>query len=546
MSRDTVLELELVDDYLAGNLDEARQAELERTLRAEPGARRQFWIAINHEVLLRKNAFAGSTAEVAPVVIRPPTDWWRTASLRWASAALLLIAVGGLALVVRFSGDGPVAEIAGVNASDKPGVLRHANQGTVTLRNGLPVSPGDRIELTTGTTLDLRWRGEVTRIALSGGATLAIAAESTGMRLRLERGTLVAEVAPQASGRSFVVHTTQAAVTVVGTRFAVSTDAERTSVDVEQGRVRVADHSTGANVEVGAGGTAVAESGKAVALAEPRAWRWADRRPLGLMMLCAAQQGWPTNPRGWFNDPALDITSVAGLAAFQRRLDALIDQTIINLREMDAQGVVFWDIEGRELPIGYVGDPRQLGRLAPEMDAVADRMFARLRAAGVKVGVALRSQELVAGRAQRVTDPAGLLQAKIAYARKRWGATLFPILGSVGDRSGEMSMATLCRRVVAAHPDVLLMPTGDDVDVYRWSGVWQDAATPSHPDPIAARSALPAAFGVLKVLEPPELEQRHDELVRQVAAGDILTFRAWYRDPGLEPVKRIQAEAHKP
>ena len=542
MSRDAVLAL--VDDYLAGTLDDARQAELERTLRAEPQARRLFWIAVNHEVLLRKNAFAGSSADVPPVVIRQSSAWWRRAPLRWAAAALLMLAVGGAALLGHFGGGGPVAEIAGLIAGEEPGVLRHVNRSTVALRDGLLVSSGDRIELAAGATLDLRWRSEQTRFALSGEARVVISQEAAGARLRLDQGTLVAEVAHQSPGQSVVITTPQAAVTVIGTRFSVIAAEARTSVDVEQGRVRVADHGTSVDVE--AGGRALAETGKPVALAEQAAWRWADRRPIGLMMLSGGQQGWATNPRGWFNDQSVDVTTAVGRAAFQRRMEEKIDQTIVNLREMNAQGVVFWDLEGRELPISYVGDPRRLAELAPEMDAIADRLFARLRAAGVRVGMALRSQALVAGHVQPVTDPAGLLQAKIAYARKRWGATMFALLGSVGDSHGEMGMATLCRRVVAANPDILLMPTSTDADAYRWSGVWQDPATPSSPTPMVARRTLSEAFGVLRLLDEPELVQRHDELVRVVAAGDILTFRAWYRDPAQAQIKRIYAEARTP
>ncbi|MBA3935912.1 MAG: hypothetical protein H0X38_00465, partial [Planctomycetes bacterium] len=267
-------------------------------------------------------------------------------------------------------------------------------------------------------------------------------------------------------------------------------------------------------------------------------------RPIGLMMLCAAETGWAHNPRGWFSDPLVDTATPAGVAAFHQRLEVMIDVTIVHLTEMGAQGVVFWDLEGRATTLSYVGDPRQLGRLAPEMDSVADRIFSRLRNAGFSVGVALRAQEATAASAglvlRPVADPARLLQAKIDYAQRRWGATIFPVLG---DSGGVLPMATICRRVGAASPGLLLMPSCDGGEAYRWSAPWQDARKPTAPQPADARRTLPGAFGAFAEMEPEELARRRDELVQAVTAGDILTFRAWYADPAQPLIRAIYAAA---
>jgi hypothetical protein len=357
---------------------------------------------------------------------------------------------------------------------------------------------------------------------------------------------VVAEVAPQVAGRRFIIATPQAHITVVGTRFSVKAGDDRTEVDVEEGRVRVATLAGGTPVEIGAGERALRIAGQPPTIVPTQSWSWADRRPIGVMMLSGVLPRSQGNPRGWFNDQGIDITTPAGLAAFQQRLDAQADLTLTLLREQDAQGVVFWDLEGREHLIGYVGDPRQLARFSPEMDAGVDRMMQRLRDAGFAVGVALRAQAAVwedDGRTpnlRTVNDPAGLLLDKIAYARQRWGATLFPILGQSGSAMG---METICRRVVAQHPDLLLMPTVGDAETYRWCGAWQDPQSPSTPDPSAARRTIKGAFGIHKALDVAQMTPRHEELVRGVAAGDILTFRAWWRDPANAVIGRIRAEA---
>ncbi|HEX3133125.1 MAG TPA: FecR domain-containing protein [Planctomycetota bacterium] len=537
-SQDTLLLL--VDDHLAGRLDERGRAELEHLLAEQPDAHRLFWIAVNHEILLR-SALAGAAAANA----EPSTttrDWWRHPLI--AAVALLLIAVGAAVTGWFATTPMPVADIANVAAVGNPGVVRHADGKQIPLRNGLPLATDDRIELGTDTSIDLRWRSEATVITLAGGSIATIARASDSERLRLDHGSLVAAVAHQTPGQQFAIATPEAQVTVIGTRFAVHTGDNRTEVDVEQGRVRVATLAGDKPVEINAGERAMRIAGQAPVIVPSQRWQWTDRRPIGVMMLSAANTGWVTNPRGWFNDQAIDVTTPAGLAAFQKRIDAQIDLAITLLHEQNAQGVVFWDLEGREHLIGYVGDPRQLARFAPEMDAAADRIFTRLREAGFAIGVALRAQAAVwedqgtLPNLRTVNDSAGLLTEKIAYARQRWGATLFPILGQSGS---VMGMETICRRVVALHPDVLLMPTAADADTYRWCGAWQDPQFPSTPDPAAARRSVPGAFGVHKALDAALLKQRYDELVHATANGDILTFRAWWRDPANEVVALIHA-----
>lgn len=534
--------LDLVDDHLTGRLDERGRIELERLLGEHAEARRLFWVATNHEVMLR-SAFAHSAIVPLPAPVPAARHWWRRSA--WAAAALLLITIGAAVWGWRSWTAPQVAVISGIATGGHPGYV-HVRGKQTSLYEGLPLHPGERIVLGAGTSVDLRWRHESTTITLSDSADAIIATPDEHERLRLDRGTVVAEIAHQEPGQRFIIATPQAQITVIGTRFVVHTTDDRTEVDVEQGRVRVATLAGDKPVEIGAGERAVRIAGQAPTVVPSQRWEWKDRRPIGVMMLSGATPGFPGNPRGWFNDQAIDVTTPTGLAAFQTRIDAQMDLTIDLLREQDAQGVVFWDLEGREHLIGYVGDPRQLARFAPEMDAAIDRLMQRLRDAGFSVGVALRAQEAVwedQGRTpnlRTVGDPAGLLLEKIAYARKRWNATLFPIMGQSGNTTG---METITRRVVAAHPDILLMPTVGDADTYRWCGAWQDPQAPSTPEPSAARRSMPGAFGVYKALDAAQMAPRHDELVRAVAAGDILTFRAWWRDPANAVITRLRTEA---
>jgi hypothetical protein len=99
-----------------------------------------------------------------------------------------------------------------------------------------------------------------------------------------------------------------------------------------------------------------------------------------------------TNPRGWFNDPTIDVTTVKGTAAFQDRLLKWADGAVTEMRRMGAQGEIIWCIEGQQLPTSYVGDPSQAETLAPELLGVLDQFIKKFTDAGFKTGFTLRTQ----------------------------------------------------------------------------------------------------------------------------------------------------------
>jgi hypothetical protein len=132
------------------------------------------------------------------------------------------------------------------------------------------------------------------------------------------------------------------------------------------------------------------------ASAFPSQLQWADRRAVGTLFLSSAAIGSASNPRGWFNDPTIDVTNAAGVASLKTRVLAFADASIAILRSMNAQGMITWDIEGQQYPhaTSYVGDPRMFATLAPEMAGIADAYFQKFRDAGFRLGVCIRPQQL--------------------------------------------------------------------------------------------------------------------------------------------------------
>lgn len=287
---------------------------------------------------------------------------------------------------------------------------------------------------------------------------------------------------------------------------------------------------------------------RAFAKAHPMTLNWSDRRPIASLFLSSADNHPRTNPRGWFgNARDVDVKSEAGRAQFRARVLDYARESVRQLRVVGAQGAITWDIEGQEYPhaTSYIGDPRLVNRLAPEMEPIADEYFRVFTDAGFKVGVCVRPQQLrfdANGQPDQkaVADEAAILIDKIGYAKKRWGATLFYVDSNGGPY--DPTDAEIFRRVAIRFPDVLLMPEHQNFKYQAYTAPYNDLGFESSVTSDAARVAYPRAFSVIKG-EVPQMTKRRAELVRAVRNGDILIFNGWYESDESKLVKSIYAEA---
>lgn len=278
----------------------------------------------------------------------------------------------------------------------------------------------------------------------------------------------------------------------------------------------------------------------------PMLLKWDDRRPIGMAVLSTSDEAHhsKTNPRGWLLDPTLDVSNTV---EFKKRMLDYARETVRHCKEADAQGVIVWDLEGQEFPhaTSYLGDPRAL---PPESEAIADEFFQILRDGGLKVGLCVRPQRPIrsaygSGVEQIETpNPAQTLIDKIAYAKKRWGATMFYV-----DSNGDPNVpfpAQVFEQVLAAHPDVLLIPEHQSARYYRLGAPYDELRGGVASTPDWARALYPRAFTVINVSEG-DTKARREELTRAVRAGDVLMFRAWWADPFIQDVKSIYQAAKR-
>lgn len=281
----------------------------------------------------------------------------------------------------------------------------------------------------------------------------------------------------------------------------------------------------------------------------PAKIHWPDHRPIGQLFLASDGHTSATNPRGWFNDASLDVTGPGGTERFRQALRAYTDRSLALLKETGAQGVIVWDLEGEQFPhkTTFIGDPRELERLAPEMAAASDEFFARLRAAGLRVGVTIRPQRLVFDASgvphqQFAFNLKRVLQEKMDYARQRWGATLFYVDSNDGFWRPDELWQLRC--LAAERPDVLLIPE------HHWLPYWGFAA----PYVALRRGAPAVTSGWAKKLFPNsfralDISDAAGNWTGISAAhlnGEVLLFRAWHDSPECQMLEKFVAELGGP
>src|SRR5262249_21675173 len=109
----------------------------------------------------------------------------------------------------------------------------------------------------------------------------------------------------------------------------------------------------------------------------PNLVNWPDRRPIAYWTISEGTRRSLTNPRGYLWDPTLDTSTAAFSTAVLGTTDSIIAS--FNQLAVRPQGIIIWDLEGQEFvhTFTYVGNPPSLLAIAPDMNAVADQMFAK-------------------------------------------------------------------------------------------------------------------------------------------------------------------------
>jgi len=329
--------------------------------------------------------------------------------------------------------------------------------------------------------------------------------------------------------------------------------------------------------------------------AYPSLVTWTNKAPIGEWFIASDSSTSATNPRGYLRDPTIDVSNTAN---FNSQVLNEARQIVARMNSITPrpQGIVVWDLEGEEFsqPFSYVGNPPMVPLIAPEMDAVADQMFATFTNAGYLVGMTLRPQTFMAGSQLPSTCQTGTvtgqqdvfilttatwpyrgyecsapntwtqpgahlpsfqttlddddaivsqLKTKVAYAHTRWGARLFYVDSAVY-LHGDALVDLIFRSLQQQFPDCLFMP---------------EEYTPYHPGatapygepalgvlytPPAWKQIYPNAFSAINAAHA-DLVNQYSALLRAVQSGDLMLFPAWVNSPEIPVIEQLYATAGK-
>jgi hypothetical protein len=341
--------------------------------------------------------------------------------------------------------------------------------------------------------------------------------------------------------------------------------------------------------------TLAPEAFAAYRAAQPYVLNWPDRRPIAQWVMSDAFNGRSaTNPRGYLWNKAINI---ANAGSFQSQVLSTANSMLQRMNAMTPkpQGVIVWDLEGQEFnqAFSYIGYPNNLSLMAPEMDAIADQVMSVFTSAGFRVGVTIRPNSFSVGSALPTTcnynsnvdfadkfvslaatypnrgyycsapnvwtaaqsnypnqqvEPQDYntaltaMSSKIAYAKQRWGATLFYIDSTVWE-GGTPLDASMFRTLQAQFPDCLLIPEESTDTTFASSApLEQAAAFGYYGTSPRTRNLYPNAFGVVNMANA-NWTANWASLVQAVDNGDILMFEGWWSAPEIPIVQQLYAAA---
>ncbi|MHC4177607.1 MAG: ankyrin repeat domain-containing protein [Planctomycetota bacterium] len=266
---------ELIERHLRGELSESEKERLAELLDGDSSARKHFveqvqWDTRLAEVLRESgdsrgslcepNANENAEARFPPQIgtrrERTPTRTFTKTLL--AVAAVIIVALTASLYFQRPSAQRSIAKITGLS-----GPLQWTGDGGRVVRNLQTGSSlrGGTLELFSADSWSVLEFRDGSTVTISGQAVLTVS-ESKQKELHLREGSLSANVMGQPGGRPMLIRTPTAKLEVLGTQLNVDAERTSTTLQVNEGRVRVTRLADGSVAEVPADHQVVASASR--------------------------------------------------------------------------------------------------------------------------------------------------------------------------------------------------------------------------------------------------------------------------------------------
>ena len=281
----------LIDALLDKRLSASDQDELAARLRSSPEARRLYWEIVEQEALLQDVVcesagrdlarMAANDLSVGELLRQPASTPVASQKLKAAANLGRWLLVGGgfvalaMVLVIPFfrsssllqdtvTAGEPTAKLSSLAGEVW---LTDSRQRSVKASSAQAFYSGDRVRVGEESAAELTL-ADGTKVMLSAESVLHFQRfDASSKVLQLEYGSAEVAAEPQSPHRPLVIHTEQARLTVLGTRFRLYAGDGDSRVELEEGKVQFERQSDGQTVEVAAGQYAVAEAEPAKPLA---------------------------------------------------------------------------------------------------------------------------------------------------------------------------------------------------------------------------------------------------------------------------------------
>jgi hypothetical protein len=290
-------------------------------------------------------------------------------------------------------------------------------------------------------------------------------------------------------------------------------------------------------------------------------FHWPDRRPIAAMHVADGSHQSPTNPGSWLFDQTVDTTTEAGLKDFAKRFDEWADRAILVMKELNAQGMICWEIDGGRFPDQmYLGSPDYANALNPELiygrhgpygniGGVVYDFFKKFRDNHFKVGVCIRPCEfnIETHKMEDSKNPYETLLRKAKYAHEQWGCRMFYVdTNTYHVADFPILPATIFARLHRALPGCLFAPEHEDIwypteykyeDYYLYTAPYAEARMNEFEVEAKTLRNIPKAFQVINCsggdTKNPDVQRK---LVDSVKRGNILMIDGWWRNDQIQDI----------
>jgi hypothetical protein len=291
--------------------------------------------------------------------------------------------------------------------------------------------------------------------------------------------------------------------------------------------------------------------------ANPAQLKWEDRRPVLRLFFGG---GLPKDQAtANIKDPG-SIKMPEPDQKFREHVLKRFAATVETVKAANAQGVILWDLEGETYPHAttYIGDPQLIRVLNPQMDLVIDDAMKIFKDAGIPTGITLRPSQVVydaeknsAKHKHEGYDPFEQLDAKVAYAKKRWGCTIFYVdtnffwrpYGPEKKWESAKLAPEMWKKLLAKYPDTLFIPEFASIADYPYVAGYGEADMGDYGTSSLIRSIWPDAFRVI-VIEDADAYEQYDRFVAAVRGkNSLMTYSFDPQGKNTVALQRIYKEA---